>query len=144
MNILFVEDSESAAKFKTVLEIKMGHRVEWINNVADAEEYLLHSSDRQYDAVILDLDVSNRYLPRRLREEARTKDIFAGWLFYKYILPDKWKQKTIIFSGFLHLLSEKIEKEEYDELMIVDKNDADREATLGKYLTKIQKGGKGS
>ena len=120
--VLFIEDENSIMDVVYNL-IQAGYPLKWVNNMYDAVYYIQkHPGYEEFSAVILDMNIQEDGLPDEAIATAR--DVYPGWAFYKHILglSPRLQQKTIILSGFVDELREKISQEEYYRLTIIRKN----------------------
>ena len=140
MKIMHIEDRSIAASIGDTLKRK-GYEVEWVENLADAEYYLTEDPGyAAYDALILDLNMSPIDLPPKLAAIAQKEHLFAGWLFYKYVLTEesRLRERTILFSGFMDELKHRISAEEYAKLRIVNKSDWLHDKKIIEHLEDIK------
>lgn len=137
MKILFADDNYHSRKIVCLLEMA-GHEVCVVDNLADAEDKLTRDPGAgAFDAVILDLEQNAFDLPAELYEKA--KNGLAGWIFYDhFIAPDKaLAKRTILFSGFLTILKNRISTEEFNRLNVVDKSEGKLEENILMLIKKL-------
>ena len=120
--ILFIDDSDYMGSFiEGLCERKI--KVDWAKNFYDATDSLDDDpGEIYYNAIILDLAMSNKGLPDKAKELA--DKVFPGWAFYKYVIAPNYsrlKEKTIFLSGFPENFKEKIGETEYKCLNVVTK-----------------------
>jgi len=133
MKVIFLEDNYFAAKTKTFLE-QNGYEVYHAKDISEARELI--DSGEKFDAAIFDLDMDKRYLPPELRAETGE----AGWIYYKHVLSriEPLGKNAVIFSAILDQYKKATPKDEYNHLILVNKNDTDRLEQLKNALEIIR------
>jgi len=127
--ILFIDDSTNMGYFYEGLKSENIETL-WSGNFHDARYALaIDPGERFFQAIILDLHMSTKGLPREEKVLDLAEKVYSGWVFYEYVLKDypDLKDKTIFLSGFPENFEEKIGREEYSKLNIVRKGPNDIE-----------------
>ena len=138
MRILFAEDDPKVLDLAKILREK-GHTVTAACNLCDAEEALMEQEKNgDYNAVILDLNMSISDLPRAYQKEA--KESFTGWVFYKYILKQYTQiNDNVIFLTAYDSVFHELLGEEVKGITVIGKGNRDILNKIDKALYKFEK-----
>jgi len=130
MNILFIEDNIEISNLAGGL--LLGHNITVAPTLFNARICLLKDPGHEsFDAVILDLDMARKDLPKNLQD----KEGFPGYIFYENILKnyDKLYKNTIFLTGFDMIIKKQL-PDVFNTLNVVSKDDNDTVKALLDYL----------
>ena len=121
MNILLLEDNGSVFSFLIEKLEKHGHKIELATKVSRAMD-LMEKFDNKFDCLIVDLHVNPIGLD--IENIDKNENIWGWRWLEKYVFPkdEKWKKKTIIYSGYTQKLYLKVDKRDYEDVFIIKKN----------------------
>ena len=119
MNILLLEDNGTVFSFLIEELEKLGHKIELATKISKAID-LMEEFDSKFDCLIVDLHVDPSGLDIK---NMNTYNPIWGWGWLeKYVFPkdEKWKKRTIIYSGYTQVLYSKVDKKNYKDVCIID------------------------
>ena len=121
--ILFIDDSAEMRPFAEGLRIKHV-KIDWAGNFYDARDSLAYEPGaKNYDAIILDLHMPTKGLPKDKETFQLANKVFSGWAFYKYVLDSYpiLQKKTIFLTGVPENFKDRIGEEHFSELNVIQK-----------------------
>lgn len=143
MNILLLEDKAARLyELQKVLE-NHGYRIYLCSDVYEAKS-TFKKYEENIDYLIIDLAMDPEGLIKEEYIKASEKGYFTGWIWVKeYVIKKdrKFIEKTIIFSAFADMLEELKQNEmtnEFKNICIISKNDADWKIKIFNKLGNIQ------
>ena len=142
MNILLLEDSGSVFSFLIEELEKLGHKIELATKVSRAIDLMSDEFDNKFDCLIVDLNINPVGLDYEDLKKSEYEGIWGWEWLKKHVFPkdENWKKKTIIYSRYAQILYSKIDKKDYKDVYIVEKNNADDLDLIRTYLKKIETG----
>ena len=127
MNILLLEDNGSVFSFLMEELEKLGHRIALATKVSRAIDLMSDEIGIKFDCIIVDLNINPIGLMNENLEKSDEYEKIWGWYWLKNIVfpkDEKWKKRTIIYSGYTKILYSKVDEKDYEDIYIVEKNNA--------------------
>ena len=108
LRILIIDDDDRLVKVLRDCFENEGHTVSDTANLWQAEQMIGQGKGDAYHVVFLDLDMSIADMPEEHQDYA--VDTFAGWAFYKRVMPtDALRKKTIFLTAYDDQLAERLQ-----------------------------------
>ena len=123
MNVLFLEDRGSTVFFVEQWLKENGHNVLSAFNPNDAQVHWSKRDEVPIHCIILDLQVLTAGLTSKQKKRSFGGTL-SGWIWLRdKVLTEvpEMRQRTIIYSDYIHALCERVPEDEYRGITIVPK-----------------------
>ena len=138
MKVLLLEDAGSVY-FELLEHLSEVHFVSEVLAAYQVSEAMDKFENEEPDFMIVDLNVSSSGLKRE-EVDASEGGRLSGWLWLKnYVFPqsEEWRDKVIIYSEYIRILKNNVQKKEYKGLKLLTKKNYSIEDVLDVFRAMV-------
>lgn len=139
MKVLLLEDAGSVY-FELLEHLSEVHFVSEVLAAYQVSEAMDKFENEEPDFMIVDLNVSSSGLKRE-EVDASEGGRLSGWLWLKnYVFPqsEEWRDKVIIYSEYIRILKNNVQKKEYKGLKLLTKKNYSIEDVLDVFRAMVE------